>query len=153
MKICIFANCVRNGERIQQSIIIKWSSLLSGGVDCGGSLIIVYHFTAIVKLLQEWIFWYFGGLPPPWIQLQILPNIRGMWPSHQPPVWQPCKPFQYTSNVVSPTCCSAASISFSFGCFWSEFACFSNSHSHGNKVPLFFLPGSAYILYEGAAAA
>ena len=53
------------------------SFFLAACVDCARSLIIVYHFTAIVKLLQECIFWYFGGLQTaaPWIQLQILLGI------------------------------------------------------------------------------
>ena len=125
------------------------------GVDCARPLIIVYHFTAIVKLLAgECIFWYFGALLP-WIEVLSHQQIPGISPACGPPptnLWQ-----LQTIQIVQCGFCHlfphCLYFPFTFGCFWSEFACFSNSHSHGNKVPLFFLPGSAYILYEGAAAA
>ena len=63
LKACL--PCIANGEKIQQ-MERKFSHKMNlAGVDCARPLIIVYHFTAIVKLLAgECIFWYFGALLP-----------------------------------------------------------------------------------------
>ena len=81
----------------------------------------VYHFTAIVKLLQKCISWYSGAWCLGWANSWNISSICSL--CCLPPAT--CKPFNW-SNVVSATCSSTASISFLFGCFWSEFACFSN---------------------------
>ena len=96
------------------------------GVDCAKPLIIVYHFTAIVKLLLESA--YSGILVPCCLELRffhISKYLEYHWHVVHPPtnLWQlqTIQILQCGFCHLFPHCLY---FPFTFGCFWSEFACF-----------------------------